>query len=65
MNYNDPARDRYARRLIANMSPQERLRRFAALQAEAEYILRHAPGAMDRYMRRNLRSRAVRGAGHA
>jgi len=55
----EEARERFIRRGVAAASPAERLERQAALQAETFERLHQSPSGWERFMRRNLRRRAV------
>jgi hypothetical protein len=53
-------RDRYRRRLIASLTPEQRMERMEQLQRAAFETLAQNPQAMERFWRRNLRKRAIR-----
>ena len=48
------------KRLAAQMTPEERLRRMAELQAQSWELLQQNPEGLARFWRRNLRERAAR-----
>ncbi|MGF1452953.1 MAG: hypothetical protein ACFB21_12870 [Opitutales bacterium] len=54
------ARDRLARQAVLALSPEERVRRHAAMQHEAFDRLRANPEGWERFLRRNLKARARR-----
>lgn len=53
-------RNRYRKRLAAELPPEQRLQRMAEMQELAWVLLQQNPEALDRFWRRNLRQRAVR-----
>ncbi len=57
-------RDRLMREMARAMTPEQRIARGREMQEEAMRQLQANPEAMDRFMRRNLRQRAVRRDGH-
>ena len=53
-------RNRLRRREALKLTPQQRLKRMAALQEYYFEMLKKSPEAMQRFWRRNLKKRAVR-----
>ena len=51
--------NRYRRRLMQSLSPEERMARFLALQRSCMRQLRANPAGWNAFMRRNIRMRAV------
>lgn len=52
-------RDRLMRTEAKNLTPEQRMERFEALQQYSFELLRQNPQAWDRFWRRNLKKRAV------
>ena len=54
------ARDRVRKRLVAQLTPEQRIDQLGALLDHYSQMLLKSPQAMDHFLRTNLKKRAVR-----